>query len=102
MVEGISDLARPILDAVQRDDIACRAVLTHDGVEALSSDENKEPYGVPLSLRVSATGRTRYWMYPRGFLSAHSLSSCAFHSACSRVSKRATSRVPKNITATTL
>jgi hypothetical protein len=35
VVEGISDLARPILDAVQRDDIACRAVLTHDGVEAL-------------------------------------------------------------------
>ena len=35
VVEGISDLARLILDAVQRDDIACRVVLTHDGVEAL-------------------------------------------------------------------
>ena len=35
MVEGISDLARLILDALQRDDIACRVVLTHDGEEAL-------------------------------------------------------------------
>jgi two-component system response regulator len=35
VVEGISDLARLILDALQRDDIACRVVLTHDGVEAL-------------------------------------------------------------------
>ena len=35
VVEGISELARLILDAVQRDDIACRVVLTHDGVEAL-------------------------------------------------------------------
>ena len=35
MVEGISDLARLILDTLQRDDIACRVVLTHDGEEAL-------------------------------------------------------------------
>ena len=35
MVEGISELARLILDALQRDDIACRVVLTHDGEEAL-------------------------------------------------------------------
>ena len=35
VVEGISDLARLILDALQREDIACRVVLTHDGVEAL-------------------------------------------------------------------
>jgi two-component system response regulator len=35
VVEGISDLARLILDALERDDIACRVVLTHDGVEAL-------------------------------------------------------------------
>ena len=35
VVEGISELARLILDALQRDDIACRVVLTHDGEEAL-------------------------------------------------------------------
>src|SRR5215212_10723595 len=35
VVEGISDLARLILEALERDDIACRVVLTHDGVEAL-------------------------------------------------------------------
>ena len=35
VVEGISDLARLILDALQSDDIACRVVLTHDGEEAL-------------------------------------------------------------------
>jgi CheY-like chemotaxis protein len=35
VVEGISDLARLILDALQRNDIACRVVLTHDGLEAL-------------------------------------------------------------------
>src|SRR3712207_782952 len=35
VVEGISELSRLILDALQRDDIACRVVLTHDGVEAL-------------------------------------------------------------------
>ena len=35
VVEGISDLARLILDALETDDIACRVVLTHDGVEAL-------------------------------------------------------------------
>ena len=34
-MEGISELARLILDALQRDDIACRVVLTHDGEEAL-------------------------------------------------------------------
>jgi CheY-like chemotaxis protein len=35
VVEGISELSRLILDAVQRDNIACRVVLTHDGEEAL-------------------------------------------------------------------
>jgi CheY-like chemotaxis protein len=35
VVEGISELARLILDTLQRDDIACRVVLTHDGEEAL-------------------------------------------------------------------
>lgn len=35
VVEGISELARLILDALERDDIACRVMLTHDGVEAL-------------------------------------------------------------------
>src|SRR5215207_3120804 len=51
------------------------------------------------SLRASATGRTRYWTYPRGFLSDCSLSSCARHSACSRVAKRAISCSVKNTTA---
>ena len=36
VVEDISDLARLILDAFERDDIACRDVLTHDGVRASS------------------------------------------------------------------
>ena len=35
LVEGISELARLILDALQRDVIACRVVLTNDGLEAL-------------------------------------------------------------------
>ena len=35
VVEGIGELARLILDALQRKDIACRVVLTHDGEEAL-------------------------------------------------------------------
>ena len=35
LVEGISELARLILDALQRDAIACRVVLTNDGLEAL-------------------------------------------------------------------
>jgi CheY-like chemotaxis protein len=35
VVEGISDLARLILDALQRNDIASRVALAHDGVEAL-------------------------------------------------------------------
>ena len=35
VVEGISELAQLILDALQSDDIACRVVLTHDGEEAL-------------------------------------------------------------------
>jgi two-component system response regulator len=35
LVEGISELARLILDALQRDAIACRVVLTKDGLEAL-------------------------------------------------------------------
>ena len=35
LVEGISELARLILDALQRDTIACRVVLTKDGLEAL-------------------------------------------------------------------
>ena len=35
VVEGISELSRLLLDALQRDDIGCRVVLKHDGVEAL-------------------------------------------------------------------
>ena len=35
VMEGISELARLILDALQRDAIACRVVLTKDGLEAL-------------------------------------------------------------------
>jgi CheY-like chemotaxis protein len=35
VVEGIGELARLILDTLQRNDIACRVVLTHDGEEAL-------------------------------------------------------------------
>jgi CheY-like chemotaxis protein len=35
VVEGIPDLARLLLDALKRDDIACSMVLAHDGVEAL-------------------------------------------------------------------
>ena len=35
LVEGISELARLILDALQRDVIACRVMLTNDGLEAL-------------------------------------------------------------------
>ena len=35
LVEGISELARLILAALQRDVIACRVVLTNDGLEAL-------------------------------------------------------------------
>ena len=35
VVEGISELSRLLLDALQRDDIGCRVVLKHDGEEAL-------------------------------------------------------------------
>ena len=35
VVEGISELARLILDALTQHNIACRVVLTHDGEEAL-------------------------------------------------------------------
>src|SRR3712207_6618885 len=35
VVEGISELSRLLLDALQRDDMACRVLLTHDGEEAL-------------------------------------------------------------------
>jgi two-component system, response regulator len=35
VVEGISELARLILDALQKDDIACRVVLKNNGLEAL-------------------------------------------------------------------
>jgi len=35
VVEGIRDLARTILDALTRENVACRVVLTNDGVEAL-------------------------------------------------------------------
>ena len=56
VVEGISDLARPILDAVQRDDIACRAVLTHDGVEALDYLLGKGAYaGMDLHIMPCVT-----------------------------------------------
>src|SRR3990170_5838578 len=56
----------------------------------------------PPSFGRPSTGCTRYWTYPRGFLSECSFSSLARHSACSRVGKRATSFLPKNITAITL
>ena len=45
MVEGISDLARLILDALERDDIACRVVLAHDGVEALRERQTRREAG---------------------------------------------------------
>ena len=63
LVEGISELARLILDAVQRDDIACRVVLKHNGEEALdyllgrSAYAGRDPHVMPcvtlldLSLR---------------------------------------------------
>ena len=35
VVEGISELARLILDALTKHNIACRVVLTNDGLEAL-------------------------------------------------------------------
>ena len=35
VVEGIKGLARIILDALTRENVACRVVLTKDGVEAL-------------------------------------------------------------------
>ena len=35
VVEGISELARLILDALQMDDLACRVVLKNNGLEAL-------------------------------------------------------------------
>src|SRR5215207_1231027 len=35
LVEGISDLARLILDALTKNNVACRVVLTNDGEEAL-------------------------------------------------------------------
>jgi two-component system, response regulator len=35
LVEGISELARLILDALTKNNVACRVVLTHDGEEAL-------------------------------------------------------------------
>src|SRR5215203_1278012 len=58
--------------------------------------------GTYSSSPFSSRGFTEYWTYPRGFLSDHSLSSFARHSACSRVAKRATSRSLKNTTPTTL
>ena len=35
VVEGIGELARLILDALTQHNLACRVVLTHDGLEAL-------------------------------------------------------------------
>jgi two-component system, response regulator len=35
VVEGVRDLTRIILGALTKDDVACRVVLTNDGVEAL-------------------------------------------------------------------
>ena len=35
MVEGITGLAQVILDALTRDDLACKVIVKHDGVEAL-------------------------------------------------------------------
>jgi two-component system, response regulator len=35
VVEGIAGLAQVILDALARDDLACKVIVKHDGVEAL-------------------------------------------------------------------